>query len=88
MILPPHSLPDTCCLRSCSAGTKLTTPSPHCPTMCQPGMDPTLFGGGPAPIGGRKAGLSLEIQVCAKVKRGQAVEAEVVHVHAHMLHVG
>ncbi|PRW58147.1 desiccation-related PCC13-62-like [Chlorella sorokiniana] len=30
------------------------------------GMDPALFGGGPAPIGGRKAGLSPEIQVWAE----------------------
>lgn len=43
--------------------TKLATTSPHCPTVCAPGMHPALFGGGPAPIGGRKAGLSPEIQV-------------------------
>lgn len=30
------------------------------------GMDPALFGNGPAPIGGRKANLSEEIQAWAE----------------------
>lgn len=33
-------------------------------------MDPALFGGGPAPIGGRKAALSPEIQVGSGVGIG------------------